>query len=68
MRPIHVILLMAIFCLCGCTAQGLRERMISQGATLPELEYQQVLDNIALFAINPEALPGTSTFARVPAK
>jgi hypothetical protein len=31
--------------------------LINQGATLPELQYQQVLDNLALFAANPAALP-----------
>jgi hypothetical protein len=31
--------------------------MINQGSTLPELQYQQVLDNLALFAVNPDALP-----------
>jgi hypothetical protein len=35
----------------------LRRHTISQGATLPELQYQQVLDNLALFSVNPSALP-----------
>ncbi|HTM53201.1 MAG TPA: hypothetical protein VL175_04205 [Pirellulales bacterium] len=43
--------------LTGCTAERLRQRMVNQGATLPELQYQQVLDNLALFAANPDVLP-----------
>jgi hypothetical protein len=31
--------------------------MINQGSTLPELQYQQVLTNLAQFAVNPSALP-----------
>ena len=57
MRFVHSILVMGLICLSGCTAERLRQRMVSQGATLPELQYQQVLDNLALFAVNPEALP-----------
>jgi hypothetical protein len=44
-------------CLVGCTASRLRQRTISQGSTLTELQYQQVLGNLALFATNPSALP-----------
>lgn len=35
----------------------LRQRTVNQGSTLPELQYQQVLGNLALFAKNPAALP-----------
>ncbi len=52
-----VILGMGLVCLTGCTAERLRQRMINQGATLPELQYQQVLDNLARFAANPDVLP-----------
>jgi len=41
----------------GCTSVRLGQRTIRQGSTLPELQYQQVLDNLALFAANPAALP-----------
>ena len=30
---------------------------VNQGNTLPELQYEQVLDNLAQFAVNPSALP-----------
>ncbi|MDB5348525.1 MAG: hypothetical protein JWP89_6902 [Schlesneria sp.] len=41
----------------GCMTARLRQRTISQGSTLPELQYQQVLGNLALFASNPAAIP-----------
>lgn len=41
----------------GCTSVRLGQRTIHQASTLPELQYQQVLDNLALFATNPSALP-----------
>jgi hypothetical protein len=43
--------------LTGCTSGRLRQRTINQGNTLPELQYQQVLNNLAQFATNPAALP-----------
>jgi hypothetical protein len=41
----------------GCTGARLRQRTIGQGSTLPELQYQQVLDNLARFTEDPSALP-----------
>jgi hypothetical protein len=41
----------------GCTATRLQHRTAHLGATLPELQYQQVLDNLAQFADNPGAMP-----------
>jgi hypothetical protein len=41
----------------GCTSRHLRQRTIGQGSTLPELQYQQVLNNLAQFATNPDGLP-----------
>ncbi len=57
MRPTPILLALAILTLPGCTSGRLRQRTINQGATLPELQYQQVLNNLALFAANPSALP-----------
>ena len=57
MRLARLILVVGLACLTGCTSGRLRQRLINQGATLPELQYQQVLDNLALFAANPAALP-----------
>ncbi len=41
----------------GCISVRLGQRAMRQAGTLPDLEYQQVLDNLALFANNPSALP-----------
>src|SRR5947208_7002478 len=57
MRPARIIALIGLACLAGCTTGRLRQRTINQGNTLPELQYQQVLDNLANFATNPSALP-----------
>jgi hypothetical protein len=57
MRCVRVVLLIVVCCLTGCTSGRLRQRTINQGSTLPELQYQQVLDNLARFAANPATLP-----------
>ena len=41
----------------GCMAVRLKQRTMHQASTLPELQYQQVLNNLAMFADNPAALP-----------
>ncbi len=41
----------------GCTHLQLKRSTIRQASTLTELQYQLVLDNLAMFASNPEALP-----------
>ncbi len=41
----------------GCTVGRLRQRTINQGSTLPALQYQLVLDNLAQFALQPGSLP-----------
>ena len=46
-----------VACLSGCTSGRLRQRTINQAGTLPELQYQQVLDNLGQFAANPALLP-----------
>lgn len=43
--------------LTGCTSTRLRQRTVHQAATLPDLQYHQVLNNLARFAANPSALP-----------
>jgi hypothetical protein len=57
MRLAPIFFVVSLFCLVGCTAGRLRQRTINQGSTLPELQYQQVLGNLALFATNLSALP-----------
>jgi len=57
MTRIYLMLIFSLLCSTGCTSGRLRQRTISQGSTLPELQYQQVLDNLALFAAQPGSLP-----------
>ena len=57
MRLARFIFIVGLACVTGCTTGRLRQRTINQGSTLPELQYQQVLDNLAQFATNPSALP-----------
>jgi hypothetical protein len=57
MRVRTVVLPIVLAALTGCTAARLRQRTINQASTLTELQYQQVLNNLALFAGNPAALP-----------
>ncbi len=57
MRPAMVLIVIGLAASTGCTSGRLRHRTINQGSSLPELQYQQVLDNLAQFATNPSALP-----------
>ena len=57
MHVAQIIFVLGLACLNGCMANRLRQRTINQGSTLTEMQYQQVLGNLALFAENPAALP-----------
>ena len=57
MRFACLLLAAAVCGAAGCTSRHLRQRTISQGSTLPDLQYQQVLNNLAQCAANPAALP-----------
>ncbi|HEX4132543.1 MAG TPA: hypothetical protein VHZ24_21100 [Pirellulales bacterium] len=57
MRLVGIIAVVGLLATGGCTANRLRQRTINQGATLSELQYEQVLSNLATFADNPFALP-----------
>jgi hypothetical protein len=57
MRLARILIIVGLTSATGCTTGRLRQRTINQGSTLPELQYQQVLDNLAQFAANPYALP-----------
>src|SRR5271166_1933341 len=57
MRLSRIGFIIGLACVTGCTTGRLRQRTINQGSTLPELQYEQVLDNLAQFAVNPAALP-----------
>ena len=56
MRLARIIFIVGLACAPGCTTGRLRQRTINQGSTLPELQYQQVLDNLAQFATRPGSL------------
>ena len=57
MRIVRILFILGLACSTGCTTGRLRQRTINQGSTLPELQYQQVLDNLAQFATRPGSLP-----------
>ncbi|WP_435015591.1 hypothetical protein TA3x_003135 [Tundrisphaera sp. TA3] len=57
MRLSWAALLFVLIALPGCTGARLRQRTTNLGSTLPALQYQQVLDNLAAFSANPSALP-----------
>ena len=61
MRPrtvaLAVAVSMALVGASGCIAVRLKQRAMHQASTLPDLQYQQVLNNLAMFADNPAALP-----------
>ncbi len=50
-------LLLATSSGCILTNWRLRQSVVHQGKTLTELQYQQVLDNIAMLSLDPDALP-----------
>jgi len=43
--------------LSGCTNRQLARSMVSQASTVMDIQYQMVLDNIAMIECNPSALP-----------
>jgi hypothetical protein len=49
-------MLIAALASSGCTAIRLQRGTVSQSSTLTDIQYQQVLDNLAMFACNPEAM------------
>src|SRR4051795_2810386 len=57
MQVVRLLFIIGLSCVTGCTTGRLRQRTINQGSTLPELQYQQVLDNLAQFAARPASLP-----------
>ena len=40
----------------GCTHTALERRTVKQASTLTDLQHQQVMDNLAMFACNPDAM------------
>jgi hypothetical protein len=52
-----LLLLLTAVGLSGCTHRQLSRSMVSQASTIMVIEYQMVLDNIAMFSTNPDVLP-----------
>jgi hypothetical protein len=46
---------LALVC-AGCTHLGLAKKTVLQGSTVSDMQCQQVLDNLAMFACNPDAM------------
>ena len=55
MRAIVLLLAIVSTC-CGCTHLRLGRQTVKQSSTLTDIQYQQVLDNLAMFACEPNAL------------
>ncbi len=54
----RVVALLLAACACaGCTHRQLTRSMLNQASTVMTIEYQMVLDNIAMFTYNPDVLP-----------
>lgn len=47
----------------GCTHTALQKDTVRTSGTLADLQYQQVLDNVARFHANPDAMPSASTLS-----
>jgi hypothetical protein len=57
MKTVRILLFMVIASTQGCTADKLKVSTISQGRTLTEIQYAQVLNNVAMFCSNPDTTP-----------
>lgn len=56
MRPLTLLVAVGVLST-GCTHAALERRTVKQASTLTDLQYRQVMDNLAMFSRNPEALP-----------
>src|SRR5580700_1860725 len=54
-RTLAVIL--ALLVVPGCTNLQLKRSTVDQASTLTDLQYRQVLSNLAMFSKNPSAIP-----------
>lgn len=57
MNRMRVLPLLILSLVTGCTHGQLRFSTVRQGSTLTEINYKQVLDNMAICATDPNALP-----------
>ena len=49
--------ILSLALLAGCEAAQVANRTISQSSYIPDIQYKQVIDNLAIIADNPSALP-----------
>ena len=57
MRSITLLFkLLAVLALCGCVHLKLERNTVNQASTLSDIQYQQVLDNLARFSCDPNSL------------
>lgn len=54
---VRVVAITAVFVALGCTTRQLRVSTVRQARTLTDIQYEQVLNNLAMFCINPDSLP-----------
>ena len=57
MRPMVGVIRGCLLVCCGCTHMQLERSTLKQEMTLTDLQYKQVLDNLAAMSLNPGALP-----------
>jgi hypothetical protein len=57
LRLLFIITLMCVASETGCTSARLERSTVAQAGTLTDIQYQLVLDNLAMFCKNPGALP-----------
>lgn len=53
----RIVVLGLLLAAAGCEPLQLRNHVVRQAATLSDIQYQQVLDNLAMFRQNPASLP-----------
>lgn len=57
MRPGILLLLLAVIASGGCTHSQLLRSTLNQARTITDIEYDQVLTNLAMVQANPDVLP-----------
>lgn len=57
------LLLLSMVCCAGCTAASLQRDTLQQIASITDLRYREVMNNLAIVAANPDVLPSLSVVA-----
>ena len=64
MKPLKIICFVLLLGFAGCTSVQLKYNTLQQGQSLTDLEYEMVLDNIAMQKDSPGALPWHATITK----